>query len=67
MAECKDCRFWKGNEEDMDNGECRRRAPLAVLSRDEVEPTHWAFWPRTLSDEWCGEFQPLPVNQVCSP
>ena len=64
---CETCRFWEFNRDDM--GECRRRSPQAALTvpMDDAPGVKAAYWPTTLSDEWCGEFElrkPLPVVTV---
>jgi hypothetical protein len=52
---CEQCRFWERYEGDA--GLCRRNAPFPEAA------THDACWPLTLSEDWCGDFQPQPVTQ----
>ncbi len=48
---CSRCRYWSDEVDDMPRGygECRRRAPRRV--NDDL----MAVFPRTLSNDWCGE------------
>lgn len=50
--ECGWCRFCG------DDFRCRRRAPLARLTRDETdESEYYAVWPMVAYYDWCGEFE----------
>lgn len=50
-SRCGDCDFWNQrittDGHATDEGDCRRRPPSATANR----------WPKTKSDEWCGEFR----------
>jgi hypothetical protein len=57
-AECQECRFWRDTDEGM--GECRRRAPAAVVeplpeSDGRAIQPH-VIWPITNYFDWCGEY-----------
>jgi hypothetical protein len=64
--QCGTCRFW---EPDVVDGECRRRAPLLTVGllpsfvartpHDEISYAREgeAVWPRTLKEDWCGEWE----------
>ena len=71
MVSCSTCGFWKhmpvdGEHEDDRCGLCCRHAPQAMLW-DVMDESgeRWVSWPKTLQDEWCGEFvagQPPKVD-----
>ena len=49
---CQDCLFWAATP-GIGGGKCQRYAPKPLNSRiDKV------YWPRTESEDWCGEWQP---------
>ena len=48
MERCDCCRWWEAIN--LPIGTCHRHAPRP----SEAHPTHW---PRTMADEWCGEFE----------
>jgi hypothetical protein len=50
---CANCRFWDAFKEST-QGICRRHAPRPFLAGQD------APWPITDTEEWCGEWQPLP-------
>lgn len=52
---CESCRFWERTNEC--DGMCRRNSPFPDTT------SHEAYWPLTLSSDWCGDFQPHPVQQ----
>ncbi len=52
---CSACRFWKTT--DQMNGECRRRAPQAVVFNVTNETRFQTQFPETAKEDWCGEFQ----------
>lgn len=64
--ECYECSFWKPmSQENPQDGECRRNAPLPVLDfiinqhekkADEITIMN-AYWPCTEPWDWCGEFK----------
>jgi len=48
---CEQCRWWlKGQSAVL--GECRRMPPHPA---DNMTEPRW--WPHTLRNDWCGEFQ----------
>lgn len=67
---CDTCRFWHIDEGvQRDVGECRRRSPLPVIqSGESIDAGEFgdagrAHWPHTMSDDWCGEYQPPALKQ----
>jgi hypothetical protein len=57
IVNCTSCRFYVGSEE---IGNCRRNAPIP-----QHHPAAGAIsapWPRVKADQWCGEWQPRPVE-----
>ncbi len=68
---CERCRFWEEFQDSDGWGHCHRYAPRPVvdpLRRDEEGHAYMvAYWPETDADEWCGEFQPLPLVQMPRP
>jgi hypothetical protein len=56
MAQCRDCRFWLREEENLaGGGTCQRYAPRPLVGPVlEAIP----YWPKTNEEDWCGEFQP---------
>jgi hypothetical protein len=59
---CGNCLYWN-RDDDGPEGECRRRAPLPTVE-DAPDGFVKAWWPDTLSSEWCGEWAPAAVPQV---
>jgi hypothetical protein len=62
---CETCRFFQKTGA---AGECRRHAPLPMLRADLYEGKVWdgcfdGFWPTVATNEFCGEWGPLPVVQ----
>jgi hypothetical protein len=53
---CGACRFWE-RKKDVE-GECHCHCPEPGYAGKKR-----ARWPLTLASEWCGDFQPLPVQQ----
>ena len=61
---CETCRFYSkateavggGGSRDLSHGLCERFPPRASTDRQE-----FAFWPKVLSEDWCGEHEP-PVT-----
>lgn len=50
------------DDDESDNqGECRRRSPLAFVQGSHIVEQ---FWPTTYPDCWCGEWSPAPVNNT---
>lgn len=47
---CEHCHFWH-HDGFAERGECRRRSPTLIYSRDEPR----AQWPLTEPGEFCGE------------
>lgn len=64
---CADCEHWDkpDGEYNRDEGECRIRAPVAVVlvkrKQNQNSPV-WSVvetrWPITRSRDWCGEHTP---------
>lgn len=63
---CGNCEFWYDvmtDQEGFQQGECRRRAPLARLlniknsSELDEYAEKAAFWPMTQSYDWCGDWE----------
>ena len=52
---CINCQFWE-REGVSETGACRRYAPRA-RTVDTDEYAVFPVWPKTLYDEWCGEFK----------
>lgn len=59
---CKECRFWKVDW-DMDLDRC-----YPVQGRCRINPPCANGFPRAVSSDWCGKFEPLatPVDVVLS-
>jgi hypothetical protein len=54
---CKECSFYRAEEEDFVVGVCRRYPPKLV---DADEDGYSSEYPPVSEDDWCGEFN----NQV---
>jgi hypothetical protein len=52
---CSNCKFWE-NENNINNnkGKCRINAPTVLVGSMSNILT---IWPRTNSDDWCGQFK----------
>ena len=48
---CDVCRSWQAANTDV--GTCHRHAPQPEGTRGKGRTR----WPRTMADEWCGEFE----------
>jgi hypothetical protein len=46
---CVRCRFWLLSGPGNSFGPCRRRPPVSI--------DHVSCWPKTWSNDWCGEFE----------
>jgi hypothetical protein len=59
MDTCASCRFWRRFPDMVGGGEgeCRRRAPVALDENRAVGHTAPA-WPHTDSSDWCGDYEP---------
>ncbi len=55
---CETCRFWKRKQDG--SGDCCIRAPWVIPDPDDRMPYTW--FPRTLSDQGCGEHQPKDID-----
>lgn len=55
---CETCRNWRPTEGVL--GECRRHAPLPVLTWRRAE------WPLTCGGDYCGEWCPRPCRPQAS-
>lgn len=53
---CQSCQHW--NATNSGKGECRRRAPQAVVFNVADEVKFESRFPVTSSDDWCGDFDP---------
>lgn len=59
---CKSCRHWHSNDEDFEQGKCKRFPPV-LIGRDEPEPSDprcevfdlWGY-PETAAHQFCGEW-----------
>ncbi len=68
---CKHCRFWVPAYKRMTIGQCRRFPPSVPdefdidLEEKLVKESDYAtgVWPRTIDDDWCGEFQPREESE----
>jgi hypothetical protein len=64
---CHSCRHWKGDEFEISqggvkptvDGECHRKPPkvFSFIDTRTGRPASRSFWPKTHSEEWCGEFE----------
>ena len=62
---CGTCRYWVKTKSTIGGGlagpisqcECRRNAPLPMLSEDLVEYHQAAYWPLTMDTDFCGEWK----------
>ncbi len=59
---CRNCRFWKSEDEEW--GTCRRRAPrfFAELAKESTGDVSDGFFPWIEEWEWCGEWQAKEVK-----
>jgi len=59
---CENCRFFQSDYKQT-GGDCRRHAPNPMSFAD-TEESHTVdiVWPQMSKDDWCGEFQPHPIN-----
>jgi hypothetical protein len=66
---CESCRFFESlGEPTKANGKCRRYAPRplgpVVFRHEAAFDNHhenaYVTWPTVWTDEWCGEFAPIP-------
>ena len=62
VERCDRCRFW--NDPDANGeGECRHNSPeMLKIGKSSTMTAEWPF-PLKAAD-WCGQFQPLPVQQA---
>jgi hypothetical protein len=71
MKGCRNCTNWLGIDEHLDRidpatsgqkvqiGQCRRYAPKPKAPAGANGASNGdAAWPRTASDDWCGEWDP---------
>jgi len=57
QMKCEDCRFWDQDHKTSSLGVCRRYAPRALIGKSvKGDNALDAIWPRTVSDQWCGEW-----------
>lgn len=58
--QCGKCKFWEKISDNPAMGNCRRHAPPARVMKPSSEtPILGAQWPRTNSDDWCGEYESI--------
>jgi hypothetical protein len=57
---CKECKFW---QRDGADGICRREHPKPIIIQTG-NVAYSIIWPRTRSDEWCGEFVKLEFKEM---
>lgn len=50
VRSCETCEYYA--QETTTLGECRKALPKGI----EVNKSLYAGWPRTLKNDWCGEF-----------
>ena len=58
---CGTCRFWEVTHEDSGQGVCRCHPPVSLVDKNYPEG-YSTFWPTAFENEWCGEFEGLPVE-----
>lgn len=60
--QCCNCMYFDGYAPEADTGFCRRFAPRPkTAARDAMTESDFdvlAWWPVTMTDDWCGEFEP---------
>jgi len=58
VGRCKTCKWWERDEQAVDWGKCRRRAPSnlhpAEAHRQNERPE--SVWPGTSGADWCGDY-----------
>lgn len=59
---CKNCRFWKQDDEDYEDGQCRAKPPQVAVSDPVGDAVLIAIFPSTPDHWWCGEHQRKVVN-----
>lgn len=64
---CENCHFWdkegRTDDPEITIGTCHRNAPVPILWRTPLREAgdscrYDVFWPQTVNEDWCGEFQP---------
>jgi hypothetical protein len=58
MQHCETCKFWRSRQDNT--GDCCIRAPWVIPDSSDRMPYTW--FPRTLSDQGCGEHQPKDID-----
>jgi hypothetical protein len=58
---CGTCKFWEADPEKPSLGHCHRYAPKPaprpeIVHRVEGDKSMNTLWPRTLDEDWCGEW-----------
>ena len=65
--ECFGCHYWRRMPSDEEAGYpvglCCRHAPQPFVPSEQQSDEHEldqysVFWPRTINEDWCGEFKP---------
>lgn len=63
LPSCEGCRFWSVRHKAKDGrksvGDCRRHAPVAILTPPARSP-----WPPTTGDAWCGDHLPAVIVHI---
>ncbi len=60
-VQCGRCHFYEANYEDQDFGTCFRYPPRPspIMDHEERNEPDAYLFPVVVSDDWCGEFQPV--------
>jgi len=71
LERCDRCCFWEAHDDSTGEvlGACHRHAPVCQPHDDSAghQLALGLRWPATMEDEWCGDWQPLPVVQRREP
>ncbi len=54
QAACAKCLYWKSSSADA--GECRRRAPQAIVFKVDASTQFESRFPETKAEDWCGDY-----------
>ena len=55
---CEDCKWWVRDHKSKDWGSCHRMPPWFQDPESKAEVSEAAaYWPNTIDDDWCGEFE----------
>jgi hypothetical protein len=64
--DCSTCRFWEAVKPNNDIGNCHRYAPRPMIDPN-FESDLEVYWPRTMDEDFCGEYQPRKPLSVVDP